>query len=177
MYTTKKKTYNSIQILYHKTVIGELIIGAFEGKICILDFRYRKMRPTVDKRIKHGLKANFIEEESTIIKETKQQIDAYLQGKRNTFDIPIVMVGTDFQQQVWAALQHIPYGQTVSYLELAKSIGRPKAVRAVASANGANAIALIIPCHRVIASNGSLGGYGGGLYAKQHLLTIEQHNG
>ncbi len=167
---------NHIYISYHQTSIGELIIGAFEEEICILDFRYRKIRNTVDKRVKKGLQANFIEQENTIIQETKQQIDAYLQGKRKRFDIPFRIVGSAFQQKVWTALMNIPYGQTASYLDLAKSINKPKAVRAVANANGANAIALVIPCHRIIASNGELGGYGGGLSAKQKLLEIEKDN-
>ncbi len=166
----------SINISYHKTPIGELIIGSFENKICILDFRYRKMRNTVDKRIKKGLYADFKEQEDEIIKETKKQIDEYLKGKRKDFEIPVLTVGSEFQKQVWAALMNIPYGQTVSYLYLAKSINNPKAVRAVASANGANAIALIIPCHRIIESNGGIGGYGGGLLAKKMLLKIEKEN-
>ncbi len=166
-----------IHVSYHKTLIGELIIGTFEGKVCILDFRYRKMRLTVDNRLKKGLKADFIEKEDAIIKATKQQIDAYLQGKRKTFDIPTVIVGSTFQKEVWTALMQVPYGHTISYSALAKKIGKPKAVRAVASANAANAIALVIPCHRVIASDGGLGGYGGGLPAKQTLLKIEKNNG
>ncbi len=165
---------NSINISYHKTTIGELIIGSFEGEICILDFRYRKMRNRVDNRIKKGLKADFIEQEDKIIQETKTQVDEYLQGKINKFTIPILMVGSDFQKRVWKALLSVPYGKTVSYLELAKKIGNPKGIRAVANANGANAISLIIPCHRIIASDGRIGGYGGGLSAKKTLLEIER---
>ncbi len=166
----------TIHLSYHKTKIGELIICSFEGQICIVDFLYRKMRNTVDKRIKKGLNADFIEKEDDIIIETKKQIDEYLKGKRKAFDIPILMVGSDFQKQVWTALLNVPYGQTASYLDIAKSINNPKAVRAVASANGANSIALIIPCHRIIESNGGLGGYGGGLPAKKRLLKIESEN-
>ncbi len=165
-----------IHITYHKTIIGELIIGSFDEKICIVDFRYRKMRNTVDNRIKKRLNADFVEEEDDIITKAKQQIDEYLQGRRETFDIPILIVGSDFQQQVWTALMHVPYGKTASYLELAKSINKPKAVRAVANTNGANAIALIIPCHRIVASNGGLGGYGGGVAVKKRLLKIESEN-
>ncbi len=164
---------NVIHISYHKTIIGELIIGAFNNKICIVDFRYRKMRNTVDKRIKKGLGADFVEQENTVICEAKKQIDEYLQGKRKNFEIPILLVGSDFQKQVWKELLAVKYGQTISYLELAKRIKKPTAVRAVANANGANAIALIIPCHRIIGSDGSKGGYGGGLPAKTKLLEIE----
>ncbi len=164
---------NEINIFYYKTKIGELIIGSFKGEICILDFRYRKMRTRVDDRIKKAFNAEFVEREDDIIRKTKMQIDEYLSGKRKVFDIPIITVGTDFQKEVWTALRKIPYGKTISYLELAKSIDNEKAVRAVGTANGANAIALIIPCHRVIESGGGLGGYGGGVDVKKRLLMIE----
>ncbi len=163
----------NIHISYYKTKIGELILGSFEEKLCLLDFRYRKMRTTVDNRIKKYLNAEFIEQEDNIIHETKKQIDEYLQGQRKKFTIPLLLVGTDFQKQVWNELVNIAYGETASYLDIAKRINNPKAVRAVASANGANAIGLIIPCHRVIETNGGLGGYGGGLSVKKRLLHLE----
>ncbi len=166
----------NIHIQYHKTKIGDLILGSFEGKICILDFAYRKMRNTVDNRIKKGLNADFIEECDDIITETIKQINEYLQGKRKEFNIPILMVGSDFQKQVWSELLNITYGKTASYLDLAKNINNPKAVRAVASSNGANSIALIIPCHRIIETNGGLGGYGGGINVKKRLLNLEMKN-
>ncbi len=165
-----------IHTSYFKTEIGELLIASFEGKICVLDFRYRKMRAAVDKRIKKILNADFTEEEDDVIRETKKQVNGYLQGKRKKFDVPILMAGSDFQKQVWQALMAVPYGKTESYMELAKKIGNSKAVRAVAAANGANAISLIIPCHRIIESNGGLGGYGGGLPAKKKLLKLEKNN-
>ncbi|MDP8171093.1 methylated-DNA--[protein]-cysteine S-methyltransferase [Pasteurella skyensis] len=168
---------NLVNISYHKTKIGELIIGSFEDKICILDFCYRKMRQTVDNRIKKYLNADFVEQENDVISQTKKQIDEYLQGQRTAFDVPLLFLGTDFQKQVWNALMTIPYGKMVSYLDVATKINHPKAVRAVASANGANAIALIVPCHRVIESNGNLGGYGGGLPVKKRLLKLEQERG
>ena len=167
---------NVIKIQYYKTKIGELILGSFNNKLCILDFRYRKMRSTVDKRIKKGLDAEFIEREDEILEETKKQIDEYLSGERKEFEIPILMIGSDFQKQVWQELLNVKYGETVSYLELAKRINNEKAVRAVASANGANAIGLIIPCHRIIESNGGLGGYAGGVPVKKRLLKIECNN-
>ncbi len=164
----------NIHIAYHKSKIGELIIGVYDGKLCILDYRYRRMRTSVDRRIKTALKCDFEEREDPIIEEVKRQLDEYLLGKRKTWDIPLLMLGTDFQKAVWTELLKVPYGTTASYLDLAKSIQQPKAVRAVAGANGANAIALIIPCHRIIASDGSLGGYGGGLAVKKRLLKLEQ---
>lgn len=164
---------NTINISFHKTKIGELVVGSFEGKICLLDFAHRKMRKTVDDRIKKLLQAEFVEKEDEEIVKAKKQIDQYLQGERTGFDFEILLVGSYFQKQVWTALQKIPYGQTISYQTLANEIENPKAVRAVANANGANALALVVPCHRVVESSGGLGGYGGGISVKKNLLKIE----
>ncbi|MDG1486830.1 MAG: methylated-DNA--[protein]-cysteine S-methyltransferase [SAR324 cluster bacterium] len=163
-----------ICIQYHKTKIGELILGSFEGKLCLLDFNYRKMRNAVDDRIKKGLNADFIEEDSEIIEKTRTELDEYFKENRREFDVPIRMVGTDFQKSVWNALLKVAYGTTSTYLQLAKDINNEKAVRAVAGANGANAIAIIIPCHRIIGSSGELVGYAGGLPTKKRLLTLEK---
>jgi len=166
---------NKINIQYYKTKIGELVLGSFNEKLCLLDFRYRKMRTTVDNRIKNGLKAEFVEQDDKILDETRKQLDEYLNGDRKKFDIPLLMVGTDFQKTVWNALMKVPYGATSTYLQLANDINNEKAVRAVASANGANSIGLIIPCHRIIGSDGKLVGYGGGLPVKKRLLKLEQN--
>ncbi len=164
-----------INIQYYTTRIGELIAGSFDEKLCLLDFRYRKMRTTVDNRLKKGLKAEFIEQDDGLLTRTKAQLDEYLNEERREFDIPLLMVGTEFQKRVWTALMRVPYGTTSSYLKLAQEIGNPKAVRAVAGANGANAIGIIIPCHRIIGSNGELVGYGGGLSVKKRLLKLENN--
>ena len=117
--------------------------------------------------------AGYEEKTSNIIQETSKQLDEYFDGKRTVFDIPMLFAGTDFQKKVWHKLLEIPYGVTISYGELATQLGMPKAVRAVANANGANAISIIVPCHRVIGSDHSLTGYGGGLAAKKKLLELE----
>jgi len=109
-----------------------------------------------------------------LMKEVCKQLGEYFAGKRKTFDLPLAPQGTPFQQTVWKKLQEIPYGQTISYSQEAKAIGHPKACRAVGSANGKNPIAIIIPCHRVIAANGSLGGYASGLDIKIQLLELEK---
>ena len=163
-----------INIQYHKTKIGDLILGSFEGKLCLLDFRYRQMRKTVDNRIKKGLNAEFVEKDDPILAKTSRELDEYLNGERKEFDIPLLMVGSDFQKSVWDALMRVPYGATSTYLALAKEINNDKAVRAVANANGANAIGVIIPCHRIIGSDGKLVGYGGGLPIKKRLLKLER---
>lgn len=101
------------------------------------------------------------------------QLDEYFRGQRRTFDLELAPRGTEFQQAVWRALQGIPYGETRSYCDIAREIGRPAAVRAVGAANGANPIPIIIPCHRVVGSNGSLTGFGGGIETKRWLLALE----
>ena len=106
-------------------------------------------------------------------KEAVRQLDAYFAGRLRQFDLPLATGGTAFQQRVWRALRDIPYGETVSYGELARHIERPAAVRAVGAANGQNPISIVIPCHRVIGADGSLTGYGGGLERKRHLLDLE----
>ncbi len=166
---------NKIHIQYYKTKYAEFILGSFEDKLCMLDFRYRKMRRTVDNRLKRGLKAEFIEQDDEILQKTRVQLDEYFDMQRKEFDIELLRVGTHFQKSVWTALMRVPYGTTSSYLELAKDIGNEKAVRAVANANGANSIGIIIPCHRIIGSNGELTGYGGGLALKKRLLDLEQN--
>ncbi len=167
---------NKINIQYYKTRIGEFILGAFDGKLCLLDFRYRRMRKTVDDRIKKGLNADYIEQDDEILIKTREQLDEYLNGDRKEFNIPLLMVGTDFQKSVWNVLIKVPYGTTSTYLQLAKDINNEKAVRAVAGANGANSIGLIVPCHRIIGSDGELVGYGGGLPVKKRLLKLERSN-
>lgn len=168
---------NQITIQYHKTKIGELIFGSFEDQLCLLDFRYRKMRNTVDNRIKMGLKAEYVEGSSEVLQQTKLALDEYLMGGRKQFHIPLLFVGSDFQKNVWNSLIEIPYGSTSTYLKLSQRIGNEKAVRAVANANGANAISVIVPCHRIIGSNGQLVGYGGGLSVKKKLLNLEGAKG
>lgn len=111
--------------------------------------------------------------ESTLIKQVKQQLDEYFQGKRNAFDLPLNPSGTTFQKKVWNALCNIPYGETRSYQEIAIAIDCPKGCRAVGLANNKNPIVILIPCHRVIGKNGSLVGYALGLKMKQHLLDLE----
>jgi len=165
---------NHININYYKTMVGEVILGSFDNKLCILDWRYRRMRTTIDKRITTGLKAEYKEQSDGVIDQTIEQIDEYLLGARTEFDIPLLMVGTEFQQSVWSALLEVPYGKTSTYLQLAKKLNNEKAVRAVASANGANAISIIIPCHRIIGTNGDLVGYAGGLPTKKRLLVLEK---
>ncbi len=120
------------------------------------------------------MQADFVEGDSAVIRDAVSQLDEYFTGKRKCFDVPLLFVGSDFQKTVWHKLLEIPFGETISYGELASRLGCPKSARAVANANGANAISIFVPCHRVIGSNHRLTGYGGGLSAKQFLLSMEQ---
>ncbi len=164
-----------IYIKDYESPVGEILLGSYDGKLCLSDWRYRKMRSTIDTRIQKKLHAQYVENSSEVIEQTITQFEEYFAHKRKVFDIPLLMLGTDFQKSVWEGLLKIPYGTTASYLELAKNIGNEKAVRAVASANGANAISILIPCHRIIGSDGSLTGYAGGLDVKKKLLEIENN--
>lgn len=115
------------------------------------------------------------DDNARVLLDTLRQLEQYVNGQLQAFDVPLdISTGTPFQKKVWEALLKIPYGQTISYAQLANLIGQPTAYRAVANANGKNPISLIIPCHRVIASNGELGGYTGGVAIKQQLLALEQ---
>jgi methylated-DNA-[protein]-cysteine S-methyltransferase len=131
------------------------------------------MRSAVDARISRGLNAEFVEGDAPVLDETKRQLDAYFRVERKEFDLPLLLVGTDFQKRVWHELLKVGYGETSSYLGLAGNMGDKNAVRAVASANGANAISIIVPCHRIVGSKGELVGYAGGLKAKEKLLALE----
>ena len=131
------------------------------------------MRDAVDGRISHGLNASFAEGNAPVLGETKRQLGEYFRAERKHFELPLLLVGSDFQKRVWDELRKVEYGETSSYLGLAERIGSKSAVRAVASANGANAIAIIVPCHRIIGSKGELVGYAGGLKAKEKLLALE----
>lgn len=164
---------SQLQIQYYKSPYGELVIGAFNDQICLCDWRYRKMRTTVDNRLLKGLNSTFVEEDTELLRQTKNQLDEYFKAERKEFTIPLLFVGTEFQKTVWNALLNIDYGTTSTYLKLSEQLGNEDAIRAVATANGANAISIIVPCHRVIGTNGELVGYAGGLAAKQNLLRLE----
>lgn len=166
---------NKINIQYFNTPFGELILGSYQNQICLCDWRYRKLREEIDQRMQSGLDADYIEAETVVIIETKKQLFEYFKRERKEFDIPLKLVGTTFQQNIWNELLNISYGKTETYLGLSKKIKNTKAIRAVAAANGANAISIIVPCHRIVGSNGDLIGYAGGLSVKKKLLKLESN--
>lgn len=127
----------------------------------------------VRRRLSRLLDAEFTEGTSAVIATAEAQLDEYFAGERREFDVSLMFAGTEFQKAVWDALSRIPYGRTETYGELARRIGRPAAVRAIANAVGSNALSILVPCHRVIGADGTLTGYAGGLCAKRHLLALE----
>ncbi|MDR2084191.1 MAG: methylated-DNA--[protein]-cysteine S-methyltransferase [Bacteroidales bacterium] len=164
-----------VKIQYYKSPFGELIIGSYNEQICLCDWRYRKSRAAIDSRIQKSLKTEYSEENSVAVQMAVHQLEEYFDRKRTQFDIPLLLIGTEFQKSVWDKLLQIPYGTTETYLELSKRINNVNAIRAVAAANGANAISIFIPCHRIIGSDRKLVGYAGGLQAKKKLLELESH--
>lgn len=156
------------------TPLGPMLAGAVERGICLLEFTDRRILEYQLKQLSSLLKAGFVTGQNPYFDQLKKELDEYFTGMRKHFTVPVVTPGTPFQQSVWNILKKIPYGETRSYKQQAQKLGNPKAVRAVATANGYNRIAVIIPCHRVIGSNGELVGYGGGLHRKKYLLEMEQ---
>ena len=165
---------NWIIVRHDRTEIGELVLGSFQGRLCVLGFGNHDMAQLVTDRIGKRLDADVTEQDDALLEETRRQIDEYLAGNRRAFDIPLLLVGTDFQRSVWNALLQVLYGATASYLQIARAIGKEKAVRAVGNACRANPIGIIVPCHRIIGSDGSLVGYYGGLSLKRRLLNLER---
>ena len=151
---------------YAESPIGPLLIAGDSEAIRLIGFpkNGKPQRP----------EAGWTESAGGPLAEVVRQLREYFAGQRTGFELPLALEGTEFQRKVWRKLQEIPYGETISYGELAKRVGNPKASRAVGSANGKNRIPIVIPCHRVIAGDGGLGGFGGGLSVKEKLLSLEK---
>ena len=156
-----------------ETPVGVMVASASDAHLFLLEFGHRKLLDAQLERVRRGINCVFERGESPIIDMVRTQLDEYFRAERREFTVPLRTSGTPFQNRVWAELQRIPIGTTTTYAAVARNIGQPTAVRAVAHANGDNRIAVIIPCHRVIGSDGSLTGYGGGLERKKQLLDLE----
>jgi AraC family transcriptional regulator, regulatory protein of adaptative response / methylated-DNA-[protein]-cysteine methyltransferase len=165
---------SGITLAYVQTPIRPLLAGATHDAICLLEFTEQPRLDAQLNAIQKRFRTPVAEGRHPLLDILQVQLDEYFAGERRTFDIPLSYPGTPFQQNVWSALLKIPYGETCSYLTLAQRVGSPQAVRAVGQANGMNPIAIVIPCHRVVNTSGALGGYGGGLWRKQHLLDLER---
>ena len=167
------KEKNIIRTRRYESPCGILLLGSFDGKLCLCDWQVEKHRDHVDRRLKRILHADFEEGTSDVIEKAVLQLDGYFVGKRRVFDMPLLFVGTDFQKKVWNKLREIPYGNTISYREEALMLNRPKSFKAIAYANGKNPVLILIPCHRVINSDGSLGRYSMGDKRKEAILRFE----
>ncbi|HEX7018847.1 MAG TPA: methylated-DNA--[protein]-cysteine S-methyltransferase [Gemmatimonadaceae bacterium] len=162
-----------VHLAHIDTPIGEMIAAASDEHLVLLEYVHRRTVDAQLERVKRAVPGLYEPGSSPIIDQVRAQLDEYFGGERREFDVPLLTPGTPFQERVWNALRRIPHGETTSYGRVARSIGQPDAVRAVARANGDNRVAIIIPCHRVIGADGSLTGYGGGLWRKKKLLTLE----
>lgn len=157
-----------------ETPLGEMIACATDKGICLLEFNNRKNIEGQFQKTEKELNNIIVEEDNIHFDLLKKELAAYFKRELNQFTVPLDLIGTEFQKKVWQALLTIPYGKTVSYLQQSEAMGNPLSIRAVANANGMNKIAIIVPCHRVIGSNGKLTGYAGGLEKKRWLLNMEK---
>lgn len=170
----KSKSSNCIVAAWIESPTGPLVTAATDEGICLLEFSDRRMLDAQFTTLRKLFKSPIVPGENKHIDLLKKELKKYFEGALKQFTVPIIFPGSQFQQKVWNELLKIPSGKTVSYEEIAKKVGTPKAQRAVGHANGLNRIAIVIPCHRVVNKNGNLGGYGGGLWRKQRLLELEQ---
>ncbi|WP_027421298.1 methylated-DNA--[protein]-cysteine S-methyltransferase [Crocinitomix catalasitica] len=156
------------------TPIGEMYGLATDDGICLLEFAERKELKEEIASLKDYFKSEILDDENDHLLLLHKELHDYFKGKLQKFTVPTLLIGTDFQVSVWESLKSVPYAETRSYLEQTESIGEPNAIRAVATANGKNKLAIIIPCHRIIGSDGSLTGYAGGIDRKRFLLNLER---
>lgn len=157
------------------TPLGPMLAGATDQGLCLLEFTDRRMLERQITLLEGRLGARAVPGSHPILTHAQEQIRGYFGGHRQSFDLPLDLRGTPFQMEVWRELLTIPYGTTRSYAQQATRINRPTAVRAVGRANGENRLSIVVPCHRVVGSDGTLTGYGGGLWRKKKLLELEQH--
>ncbi len=165
---------NPINIQHYKSPVGELVLGSYEQQLCLCDWSHKASSESAQQSLAKRLDSTLLLQKDTTIEAAIEQLEQYFSNDKKVFDIKLLTLGTDFQQQVWQVLLTVSFGETVSYQAIAHHINRPKAVRAVANACGANPLSIFIPCHRIIGSNGQLTGYAGGLKLKQNLLALEQ---
>lgn len=156
-----------------KSPLGKLIIGATSKGCCFLEFHDRTGIEQLKYRFKKNYQLSIVEGTNYILDQLENELDQYFKGELQNFTVPLDLKGTSFEKTVWKELRRIPYGETKSYGEIAELINNALAVRAVGRANGKNPVAIVVPCHRVISSDGKLHGYGGGLWRKRELLTLE----
>lgn len=169
----KASTKDMIYLHRLETPLGSMLVGATDSALVLLEFIDRPMLPTQLERVQKRFPGIFVPGANRIVELISTELEAYFRGALTEFTVPLDIRGTEFQEKTWRALLSVGYGRTASYLDLARTIGDPNAVRAVARANGDNRMVIVIPCHRIIGSDGSLTGYGGGLHRKKFLLELE----
>jgi AraC family transcriptional regulator of adaptative response/methylated-DNA-[protein]-cysteine methyltransferase len=172
----KSRDAECVVTTWVETPLGPMVAGATKDGLCLLEFTDRRMLETQLAVVKKRFGCPVLPGENSQLSQLKTELAGYFAGERREFTVPLVYPGTPFEEAVWKALLEIPYGETTSYEDLARRVGKPGACRAVGSANGRNRIAIVIPCHRVVNKSGELGGYGGGKWRKQKLLELEQAN-
>jgi AraC family transcriptional regulator of adaptative response/methylated-DNA-[protein]-cysteine methyltransferase len=170
----KARGADYIRMAWIETPLGPMAAGATTKGVCLLEFTDRRMLEAQFETLSRRFSLPIVPGESALIERLRDELARYFAGTLRTFSIPLEYPGTGFQIDVWRALLDIPYGETRSYEDVARSIGSPGAVRAVGRANGLNRIGIVIPCHRVVNKSGELGGYGGGLWRKKRLLVLEK---
>ncbi len=159
---------------YYTSPLGEIALYSYKGRLCLCDWCQGQRSEQNLRRVTRHLHAPIEDGMTDVLNVAICQLDEYFKRRRKSFSVPFMLIGTDFQRMVWSSLANIPYGHTVSYGEQARRLGMPKSVRPVANANGSNPISIILPCHRVVGSDNSLTGYGGGIEVKQQLLDLEK---
>ncbi len=172
----KSKDKRIVNVTRIETDLGVMIAAATDRGICMFEFADYKLLDLELRQLAESFKAPLVQGENPHFDTLREQLAQYFNGDCREFDLPLDLVGTEFQKQVWLGLRQIPYGHTTTYARQAELIGRPSSVRAVANANGRNKISIILPCHRVIGADGTLTGYGGGIWRKKKLLEFEQKN-
>lgn len=168
------RTTDCVRLSWLESPLGPLVVGATAAGVCLVEFSERRMLESQLQSLGRKLAMAVVPGENEHLDQLRVELESYFAGQRQSFEVPVILAGTPFQERVWRTLSSIPYGAVWSYEDVAAAAGAPSAFRAVGRANGANRIAIVIPCHRVVQKDGQIGGYGGGVWRKQRLLALEQ---
>lgn len=170
---SSSKSQKDLNYCSVKTPLGEIMLAEYGGRVCVAEYNKGSRAKTWLKEISGHYRTKPVSRKSITLKRAEKQLNLYLSGKSRKFDLATDLIGSDFQKSIWNQLKKIPYGKTVNYGSIAEKAGRPNASRAAGAAIGKNKLSIIIPCHRVVGKDGSLTGYGGGLWRKEWLLKHE----
>jgi len=173
---TQNNSANIITMTEFSSPLGPMIAGATTQGVCLLEFNNRIRLEEEFTELKRLLDAEMVPGRNAHLDQLETELKEYFDGTRKEFSVPLHIPGNEFAQSVWNTLQEIPYGKTCTYKEQSEKMNNPKAIRAIASTNGRNRLAIIVPCHRVIGSNGSLTGYAGGIDKKKWLIQFEREH-